>query len=753
MLQNLFQQLRSDARHGQILVLSTLILLGNIFFQFGISPVRILLILSVSLITQYLLSKWVKCSYDARSPLITSCSLLLILRTANPWLDVLAAFIAISAKFLLRIQDKHIYNPANIGIVIATVFFTGAWISPGQWGTGLLLAVFLAFCALMVLSKARTMNMALLFLGLFTALTFGRALWLGDPMSIPVHELKSGTLLLFSFFMISDPKTIPEKFGGRFIFALTAAIITFIFKYQFFIPGGLLFSLALTSTAYAVVRLVLINQLNKEPLMNTVLNRLLQRVKPSLSQWLSFGLILSMMFSTVAFAFCGFYVAKADTKLFNKASKVVVVRHDNKTVITMVNDYQGDLKEFAMVVPVPVAISRNQVHVTKNSIVDHLDAYTSPRLVEYHDSDPCRRYMYEEMDMIKSSAMPQSAGAMRAKKDAAKALGVTIEDEYSVGEYDILVLSAKQSNGLQIWLNQNGYKTPAGAEKVLDSYIKQGVKFFVAKINLEKMEKEGSKFLSPLQVAFESPKFMLPIRLGTVNSNGSQDLFAFMLTKDGRVETTNYRTVKIPTGMDIPLYVKDVFGDFYKDMFSHQVKKEGMSSVFMEYAWDMGWCDPCAADPLSKEELRELGVFWIQPDYATPKPMAKQAQRTRIWNPPGGGAQDVFVTRLHVRYDAEHFPEDLKFQETGDRTNFQARYVMRHPWKGNMECEGGKEYKRGLPNRFEKEAQNLNSLTGWNLPDIRSKMEKNGQSFQSTAVYNPVSDWLNWIWPDNNKNK
>src|SRR4030095_13841631 len=112
----------------------------------------------------------------------------------------------------------------------------------------------------------------------------------------------------------------------------------------------------------------------------------------------------------------------------------------------------------------------------------------------------------------------------------------------------------------------------------------------------------------PLQIAFESPKFMLPIRLGTVNADGPQELYVFTLTRKGRVEPTNYRTVNLPTGMDLPVFIKGEFGDFYRAMFDQQVQRENMRTVFLEYAWDMGWCDPCAADPLSADELRQLGV-------------------------------------------------------------------------------------------------------------------------------------------------
>jgi hypothetical protein len=401
-----------------------------------------------------------------------------------------------------------------------------------------------------------------------------------------------------------------------------------------------------------------------------------------------------------AFGFCGFYVAKADTKLFNKASQVALVRLDDKTVMTMANDFRGDPKEFAIVIPVPTFLEREQIHVGDKALLEHLDAYSAPRLVEYFDEDPCIRREYERRFPM-AAAAPPAGGKMARDKN----LGVTVEAQYTIGEYDILILSAKESSGLETWLTQNGYRIPTGAAAVLGSYIKQGTRFFVAKVNLKEQAKLGFQYLRPLQVAFESPKFMLPIRLGTVNADGPQELFVYALTQKGRVETTNYRTVRLPSGMDLPVYVKAKFPDFYKAMFAEQVRRENMSAVFLEYAWDMAWCDPCAADPLSREELRQLGVFWLPEGAAG-----------------GGQAQQVFLTRLHVRYDAAHFPEDLVFQETADRQNFQARYVLRHPWKGTASCPDADRYRGELGRRHEAEAQALATLTGWRIDDVRRQM-------------------------------
>ena len=416
---------------------------------------------------------------------------------------------------------------------------------------------------------------------------------------------------------------------------------------------------------------------------------------------ISILLVALLTLPQAANAFCGFYVAKGDAKLFNRASQVVLVRDGDRTVLTMASDYEGDPREFAMVVPVPTVLERGQIRVIDKDVIDHLDAFTAPRLVEYHDGDPCIIARYKSMDAAAAPQMRLESSLARAKS-----LGVTIEATYTVGEYDILILSAKESKGLETWLRESGYTIPRGASEVLGSYIRQDLRFFVAKVNLKEQAKLGLEWLRPIQIAYENARFMLPIRLGTVNAKGPQDLFVYALTRTGRVETTNYRTVRLPTNVDLPLEIRDEFPDFYRSMFSEQVRKERMRAVFLEFAWDMGWCDPCAADPLSPEELAKLGVFWVnQRDSAK------------------GGAVDVFVTRLHVRYDREHFPDDLVFQETGDRTNFQARYVLHHPWTGRADCDAAREYRRTLEERRRREAQNLAELTGEDVRRILGRMD------------------------------
>jgi hypothetical protein len=418
------------------------------------------------------------------------------------------------------------------------------------------------------------------------------------------------------------------------------------------------------------------------------------------SRWLltlAITLIAVFSFTQKAWAFCGFYVAKADTNLYNQASQVIIARDGDRTVLTMANDYQGDVKDFAVVVPVPVVLKREQVNVGEPTIIERLDAFSAPRLVEYFDPNPCAPPYPRQ----RNRAGTRGAAASEAAEDSsARALGVTVEERFSVGEYDILILSARESDGLETWLRQNDYQIPRGASRLLRPYIRQNMKFFVAKVNLEEFEESGYQMLRPLQMAYESPRFMLPIRLGMMNATTEQDLIAYILSPKGQAELTNYRTVKIPSNTEIPVFVKNEFRDFYKATFKTAYEREGKNVAFLEYAWDMGSCDPCAARPLTPEELRQAGVFWVKP-------------LTRTNN--------VFITRLHVRYTRDKFPEDLMFQETANRQLFQGRYILRHPYTGEMDCPAGEQYKQALNERLEKEVQTLAKLTGWDIQEIREK--------------------------------
>jgi hypothetical protein len=312
---------------------------------------------------------------------------------------------------------------------------------------------------------------------------------------------------------------------------------------------------------------------------------------------------------TQALAFCGFYVSKADGTLKNKTSQVILVRDGNKTVITMYNDFKGDFKDFAMVVPVPVVLQKKDIKVVDQQIFTTLNEYSKPRLVEYYDQNPCQQSNLDEVVVTSAYGVQRSMKSMAYSES--KMDHVKIEARYLVGEYDILILSATESTGLRTWLNDNGYKIPNGADEVLEPYIKSNLKFFVVKVNEKEKKKLPGNFLRPIQISFQSPKFMLPIRLGMANADGDQDLLIYAFTKKGRIECTNYRTISLPTGNTIPLFVQNNFGNFYSNVFQHQWSNEGKSVAMLEYAWDVSphnyvKCDPCVATaPSTKTWCRQ----------------------------------------------------------------------------------------------------------------------------------------------------
>jgi hypothetical protein len=436
--------------------------------------------------------------------------------------------------------------------------------------------------------------------------------------------------------------------------------------------------------------------------------------------------------SPVLFSFCGFYVSKADGTLKNKTSQVILVRDGNKTVITMYNDFKGDTKDFAMVVPVPVILRKDDIKVVDQSIFQRLNDYSAPRLVEYWDQNPCNSYEMMEDKM----SMAPSANVNRALADkvAGAKSSVKIEAQYLVGEYDILILSAKESTGLKNWLNENGYKIPADAEEVLDPYIKSNLKFFVVKVNEKEKKKLNNNFLRPIQISFNSPKFMLPIRLGMANADGDQDLIVYAFTRRGRIESTNYRNVDIVSNRNIPLFVQKNFGAFYGNLFTNQWEKEDKSVAFLEYAWNVTpinqmKCDPCVGNPPTEQDLVQSGVWWLG---------------NKDWNDysdldneePDNGSKNVHFTRLHFRYNRKSFPQDLMFQVTPNTLNYQARYIITHPATGDFNCAAGKKYLHDLRQRRKKELQELTALTGTNINNWQDEATaKNEEATNVSAQY------------------
>lgn len=449
-------------------------------------------------------------------------------------------------------------------------------------------------------------------------------------------------------------------------------------------------------------------------------------------------IITLIVLSPLMYSFCGIYVSKSDGTLKNKASQVILVRDGAKTMVTMYNDFKGNAKDFAMVVPVPVVLQKKDIRVVDQAIFQKLNDYSAPRLVEYFDQNPCN--MYNELQSAKTENVEFKDVTAKGSALLRKKLGVKIEAQYLVGEYDILILSAKESNGLKTWLLQNGYKIPEAAEEVLEPYIKSNLKFFVAKVNQQHQNKKiAGNFLRPIQISFSSAKFILPIRLGMANGDGDQDLIVYSFTKKGRIECVNYRNVEMPTGNNIPLFVQDNFDQFYGKVFSRKWYKEGKNIGLLEYAWDVSpanyvKCDPCVGNPPNQQDLVQAGVWWLGNNPADYSDVDEN------------GSNRTFFSRLHFRYNRNSFPQDLVFQVTPNTTAFQARYVVTHPATGDFNCDAGRKYLTDLKNRRKQELRELVTLTGSTLDNYLEEtsaiQEDPGTS--NEAVYASLAPQVDW---------
>jgi len=396
----------------------------------------------------------------------------------------------------------------------------------------------------------------------------------------------------------------------------------------------------------------------------------------------------------VADAFCGFYVAGGDAKLYNNATVVVMMRDGTRTVLSMQNNYQGPPQDFAMVVPVPVILKEADVKTLPREIFDRVDQLAAPRLVEYWEQDPC--YVEPPWDGAVESASARPDEPAPPPSRSAD-FGVKVEAQFTVGEYQVVILSAKEATGLDGWLRANKYTIPEGAGEALRPYVQAGMKFFVAKVDVTKVkfDAKGQAMLSPLRVHYDSETFNLPVRLGLLNSSGAQDLIVHIVARQ-RYELANYPNVTIPTNLEVKDSVRGAYGQFYVSLFDATLA-QNPKAVVTEYAWQANNCDPCPIDPLQAAELLTLGADVL--------PSVGEVDESASWSLPG----QFVLTRLHARYAKETLGEDLVFREApgivGGRevhgadnkleqgpspspmNNFQARYIIRHAWTGAVTCK------------------------------------------------------------------
>ena len=258
---NVFKRLR-DPRYYQVFVLSLLLSYGVFALDFGIHWQNALAILVTAQLAQFVGTRAAGLDrFDPLSALITSLSLTLLLRTDEIALAAVAAIIAIGSKFLIRSRGKHIFNPANVALVSLMVVSDAAWVSSGQWGSAAISAFALACLGFLVLTRARRAETTIAFFGAYALLLVGRTLWLGDPLSIPLHQLQNGALLIFAFFMMSDPKTSPNSAAGRTFYGALVAGVAFTIQYVFYEPNGPILALIMMAPMVPLIDRLISGQL------------------------------------------------------------------------------------------------------------------------------------------------------------------------------------------------------------------------------------------------------------------------------------------------------------------------------------------------------------------------------------------------------------------------------------------------------------------------------------------------------------
>ena len=242
--------LSRDARLYQIAFLATLLTVGVWLRDFSLRPEQWLLTFASGITTQLVCVRLLDLKrVGMLSAIITCFGLSILLRADNLWVHPLAAALAISAKFWLRVNGKHLYNPANLGVIAALSLLPGAWVSPGQWGSDLALACWVVALGALVTRRARRWDVSWMFLACWLGLVLLRVTFLGQNWGVLFHQLQSGALLLFTFFMISDPMTIPNHQRARLLYAALVAAIAFLWQYVLFRPNALIWTLFLATPA------------------------------------------------------------------------------------------------------------------------------------------------------------------------------------------------------------------------------------------------------------------------------------------------------------------------------------------------------------------------------------------------------------------------------------------------------------------------------------------------------------------------
>jgi Na+-translocating ferredoxin:NAD+ oxidoreductase RnfD subunit len=463
-------RLLADPRHFQIAFLGSFLAYGLTALAFPLRPLDVLAAMGGALLAEAATSRLRGKRFDPRSPLITSLSLSLILRAASPWVYLLAGAAAIAGKALLRVRGKHLFNPAALGIAVAVLLTDRAWISPGQWGSGpTLLFLFLAAGG-MVVHRALRSDVSWAFLAAYAALTLARAGWLGDPWEVPFHSLQSGALLLFAFFMISDPKTTPDARPARLLYAVLVALGAGFVHFVLHRPNGFLWSLLALAPVVPALDLLLpaaryrwaamrarsVLRLTEKEIVMPASSRLPARASSRAALVVLLPLALGL----------GFAARRRLLRLLRLEGR-------HQAVQRVVEGGAGARRRPHRDHHGRRLPGRSARVRAGGAGADLPHPRPDPRRRAGGDRPPRRLHRaaagrvprLEPLRRVPDAKMAQRARRRRRlawpiRARAERDLGVTVEAKYTVGEYDILILSAEESQRLETWLHRNGYRIP-----------------------------------------------------------------------------------------------------------------------------------------------------------------------------------------------------------------------------------------------------------------------------------------------------
>lgn len=384
----------------------------------------------------------------------------------------------------------------------------------------------------------------------------------------------------------------------------------------------------------------------------------------------------------------------------------VLLREGSTTVLTVQTSYAGPRTEFALVLPVPAPVDPADISIVDHATFAHLDRLTAPRLVEFHEADPCASAVESPAAADPPPATPPAAPASPPER----------------AEYSIEILEEGESREIASWLRDAGYHLTAAAAAALTRHATRGHRFVIACVDPDAIAlRAGRALLTPLRLHYESERFELPMNFG-VDTSTTRDVILYIASKTARFEAANLPNVFAPTNLAVDPAVRDDFPAFYEERFTELLRGHP-GALVTEYAWLADRCAPCAADALSDQELRALGADVAGPLHEDPraheaaagdKPQGRGPFIPHVRAPRGGGRlrglpRQFIITRMHLRWGPGQPLPDLVLQRApaahggtgvpdqrggmarsvglgGTQNEFQARFALFAYWSDPLMC-------------------------------------------------------------------